>query len=130
MKKIFYLLLIAMTMLVSNQSVVAKCDDDSEETIPIRCEESSETRNGARSIVISPVAVTLTPSLFKLNINFLDDIGMVSVKVTNHLTGAASSFDIDSKVERTSFIVPDGEGFYTISFQTEDGAYYSGHFFL
>lgn len=107
----------------------AKSDDDSEEEIPIQYDESDKKSN-LRSIVISPVAVTLTPSLFKVNITFLDDIGMISVKVTNHLTGVVSSFDIDSKVERTSFIVPDGEGFYTISFQTEDGASYSGHFFI
>lgn len=130
MKKIICLLLITTaTWALSNFSAFAQCEDDSEEEVPIQYVEN-EGQNGARSFFVSPISVTISPGLSKLNVSFLYNVGIVSVKITNHLTGDTSLFDIDSKIERTSISVSDDKGYYTIVFKTEDGASYRGHFAL
>ena len=105
-------------------------DDDGEEVV-IVIDESSQGNGHGRSIIPAPFSVTLFRSLNCIQVEFLDNMGEITISLTNFITGSISSLIVDSQVG--SVVVPfaPSSGLWQISFHLEgSGTSYSGTFII
>lgn len=131
MKKHWTILL--MTLLASAMFfyMEAKNDDPEGEPIPIEFNDPGESGNPIlRGPVVIPFEVYLDNTLSQVNVLFLANIGEVSVQLKNLTTGLISNTMIDSTYGEGVVPITGGAGSYYIVFWTEDGAQYSGFFFV
>ena len=100
--------------------------DDEEEIVIINQDQNG---NGlGRNLLSVPIEATYFCTLSYVDVVFLDNIGIVTITLTNLTTGGAAVTQTDSGFGGCLVPVTLGSGFYRISFVAQDGASYEGYF--
>lgn len=127
MKKSFFLILAVLISLGGFSATPNQSSGEKTRTLEIIIHKGhSPTR--PRSVTINPILCTYHSGV--INLNFTENIGMVTVVVTNQSTGEQWLDVVDSITGQTEIIISDDEGDYVIEMETDSEIYYSGYFSL
>ena len=123
------MLALASVVVFPLESFAQDIPDDDGEEIEITVREGSIESGSGRFLSVIPVDATLFRSFYCIEVEFLDNIGEVTITLTNFTTGSLSSIVVDSQVG--SVVVPfvPISGMWQISFQPEGGQLFTGFFY-
>ena len=128
MKKFTLSLMLAFAALLAFPiySYAQVIPDDEEEIVIINQDQNG---NGlGRNLLSVPIEATYFCTLSYVDVVFLDNIGIVTITLTNLTTGGTAVTQTDSGFGGCLVPVTLGSGFYRISFVVQDGASYEGYF--
>lgn len=83
-----------------------------------------------RSVAFVPVTGIYDYSSQCVRLNFMDNIGEMTVTIINHSTGEQSFEFVDSAFESAEVYVSSDEGQYSISIEAQDGSSYYAEFII
>lgn len=129
MKKTFFLTMLMMSFLVIlAPSAFADDGDDGDEGDVINIEYIGYGQSHSRSQIEVPIHASYYSSLSVVGIAFIEDLGMVSIRLTNLSAGSSSTFVVDSFYGSCILPVTGGSGPYKIEFTIGDGSSFVGFF--
>lgn len=128
---ILFLIATIATLLFCSTTVSAQDipDDDGEEII-IVIDDSSQGNGHGRSISSVPFSVTLYRSLSYLEVNFIIDVGDVTITLINTLTGNLSLICTAAHYGSACVPVPSDSGLWQIHLSLESGGNYIGYYYI
>lgn len=129
MKKFFFMtmLLLSFTVFMAPPAF-ADDGDDGDEGDVINIEYIGYGQSHSRSQVEVPIRASYYSTLSVVGIAFLENLGIVSIRLTNLLSEGSSTFFVDSFFGSCILPVTGGSGPYTIEITTADGLLYAGFF--
>lgn len=116
-----------MAAFVSFSSVLCYADED-ETAIIISDGGSLGGDTGHHAPALIPIQASYYPSLTTVVVNFLYDLGPVTVEIENLTTGAYSQSMINATQGVHPFLISGIAGLYEITFTLSDGHSYWGYF--
>lgn len=127
MKRILPLILFAV---LAAAFVPQTCLADDENTTVIHIEQTSGF--GDTPIIRSPDSIPIQavyyPAISTIVVNFLNNLGSVSVEIENQTTGSYSQTNINATQSAHPFVISGDDGVYEITFTLSDGHVYTGSF--
>lgn len=129
MKKIIILVVTMLSLLLFAFDLNAQeiIDDNGEDEIVISGGDVSGGGPNRGSSYI-PLRAFFIPSSSCISIYFLDEIGDVTITITNLSTGEYCSTIVDSQYGRELIPLSGGAGYYLIRIETSGGLAYYGYF--
>ncbi len=91
---------------------------------------SNEEGNDPQGHSLIPISCEYSSISSALVFYFYTDIGLVSIVVTNLVTGECESGTVNSQFGVVSFPITGGSGRYQLSISTQNGETYNGWFVL
>lgn len=126
-KHYFYVVAFIIVTLVTFGTVPCYADDD-QTFIIISNGGSLGGDTGHHAPALIPIQAVYSSSLSTIFVNFLYDLGSVSVEIENLTTGAYSQTTINATQGVHPFLITGDEGVYEITFTLPNGQVYSGSF--
>lgn len=127
MKKFYYLLIILSTLLFSSSFVVAYADDDDGEEIDVTV--LLPDQSVGRTMNAVPIHAIYYSSLCSVYVTFSNNIGNVSIRITNMTTGDSDVLYCDSNIGSVMAPIYFGIGHYCIEFISSAGGSFIGFFY-
>lgn len=129
MKQLLLSLMMTFVFLVSF-SFTANAQDipDDDDVIVIDVTHNTTETGPQRSII--PIYAAFCPSLSLVEIEFLINIGDVTICLTNLTSGSMASTVVDSSYGSCILPVTGGDGLYYLEFLLSDGNRYFGYFLI
>lgn len=129
MKRLLLSLMMPFALLISF-TITAKAQDipDDDDVIVIDVTHNTTETGPQRSII--PIYATFCPSLSLVEIEFLFNIGEVTVCLTNLTASSMTSTAVDSSFGGCILPVTGGPGLYCLEFLLSDGTRYYGYFLI
>lgn len=128
MRKIIIVLFAVLTTYVNGFSISPKIDGD-DIPIPLICNESEADTIIFRAPVI-PISATLIPSQSIISVTFWNNMGDVTIELSNLLTGEEYIYEESSSSGSAILPFTGSAGYYYIRFRTIAGVSYFGYFSL
>lgn len=130
-KKPSYLFVAIFLAAISSISGV-QCYADDEIPIVIICEDGSSSNGdpGHHAPALIPIQAVYYPSDYTILVDFLNDLGPVSVKIENLSTGVYTISAINATQGEHLFFISGYPGIYEITFLLSSGLVYVGAFEL
>lgn len=108
------------------------CLADDENTTIILIEQTSGF--GDTPIIRSPDSIPIQavyyPAISTIVVNFLNNLGSVSVEIESLITGSYSQTNINATQGVHLFVISGDDGVYEITFTLSDGHVYTGSFVI
>lgn len=130
MKRNILLFFIA-TFLVGALACVTgvRCYADDDDGVPIIIGEGSLGGTPSHHApAVIPIQAAYYPSITTILVDFLYDLGQVSVEIENETTGAYSQTTINAMQGVQPFIITGASGIYELTFTLANGIVYIGSF--
>ena len=125
----FYLtMLLSFFMFFSPDAKAQDIPDD--EGVEISIFFNGDETVPKRTPVVIPITAYYYALSFCIEVRFIDNIGEVTVSMTNLTTGFLSNIMVNSNSGSIFLFIPNSPGLWQITFLTEGGAIYYGSFFL
>lgn len=131
LKKTLVLFAFLAALLVSLPTSLYADGDDGEEGDPI--DLTFEQQNGVpigRSLGCLPMEAFYNAETGNLIVSFVQNVGNVTVVLTNMTTGAIASTVVDSSIGNCVLPVTGGSGLYRLDFLLSDGTRFYGYFHI
>ena len=123
------LMLVVMTLLVFPFHSFAQDIPEDEEGDEIVIINQNQSGNGpARDILPVPINATLFRLSCCIEVEFLSNLGEVTIQLTNLSNNASVNTAVDSNCGSCIIPITNGSGLYQIVFITADGAQFYGYF--
>lgn len=108
----------------------ASAQDGGDPPTDILITEGGSTGGGsiAHAPALIPIQAAYYPSITTILVDFLYDLGQVSVEIENETTGAYSQTTINAMQGVCPFIVSGASGIYELTFTLANGIVYIGSF--
>ncbi len=132
MKQFIFPFLTTIFFFVSFSSI-AKAQDipgDDGEVIVVSADEVNQSIGLGRSISIVPFSVTLFRSLSYIEVEFYDNLGEMTITLTNLTTGCSTNIMVDSSNRIINIPFISSSGLWKLTLCTEEGVSYSGSFII
>lgn len=123
--KLLFSLMVSLVTLFTFSSIAYAQDIPNEngEEIIISVDESTLENGIGRSLPNVPLRVTLFRSLSLIAVDFPNDIGLVTITLTNNTNNTHSVIVVDSLEDNAVIPITQGIGYYKIEFVTACGIY-------
>lgn len=123
------LMLVVMTLLVFPFHSFAQDIPEDEEGDEIVIINQNQSGDGpARDILPVPINATLFRLSSCIEVEFLSNIGDVTIMLSNLMTGDYSITIFDSQEDTVILPFPNSSGLWQIGFRISDGSFYIGYF--
>lgn len=103
-------------------------DDPEEEAIPLQTNEPGEGDANLRGNSYIPILATYNPSLCRITVEFLNNIGDIDMRLTNLSAGGSSTIQTNAYCGNVYIPILYGSGYYCIEFLCDGVTMYSGYF--
>lgn len=123
MKKIIYLFVLTLAALVCSP---AKAGDEVVDIVVICSTEEGEVIH--RTPTQIPIECTYYSTLQTIVVNYLDDLGSVTVEIENQTTGEYCQTVVNALAGPMPFIISGTSGHWRITFTLPSGVSYYGEF--
>ncbi len=125
-KLIFTLLVVVLSCFGVGASPVL--DGDEGETVVIRDAILNGPAIPPKAPVAIPIECVFYPSSFTIIVDFLTNLGFVSVEIENQTTGEYSQTTVNAVAGPMAFPISGTSGDWSITFTLTDGTIYQGTF--
>ena len=125
--RIRFYLFVAL-LLISSLGVNAMLCRGNDDPIVIPMETLGGETGGSRSFTAIPITATYYSSLSSIVVNYLYDLGSVTVEIENQTTGEYSQSVVNALAGLMPFIISGTSGHWRVSFTLSSSVCYYGEF--
>ena len=122
------ILLLAAALLLTIPCTVVYAGDDDPIDVVIGDGGSYGGGQGHHAPALIPISATYYPSITSIVVNYLYDLGSVTVEIENQTTGEYSQSVVNALAGPMPFIISGTSGHWRISFTLSSGVCYYGEF--
>lgn len=131
MKKITCCLLAVFTafsLSFATSASVMISDDPEEEAIPLQTNEPGEGDANLRGNTYVPIIASYNPSLYRISLEFLYNIGDIEIQLNNLTAGGSVSVPTNTNCGNVYIPIVLGSGYYCLEFLIDGVTMYYGYF--